>query len=108
MYKQDLQLAGEKLSELGMVQPETVSYNELAGQLTNFISDLINHDFHRLIGLLYTLDVPEDELRMKLKEEQGENAAQSIAILIVERQLKKIQDRKNFTRNNNISEEDRW
>lgn len=65
-----------------------------------FIIEKINYwilnDFDHLMYILYRIDVHEDKVRRLLKEHQGENAAEIIADLIIERQKQKIESRKIF------------
>ena len=59
------------------------------------INHLITHDFHKLVALLYRIDVNEKRLKQLLQERSGANTGEMIAQLIVERQLQKIKTRQN-------------
>lgn len=77
--------------------------------LTAYIHDLINNDFHRLVFILYRLDINEKRLTEILADKQSPDAGQVIANLIIERQLQKMELRKQFKEDaSNIPEEDRW
>lgn len=88
--------------------PVTASLDELKEKLAVHINDLINHDFQKLVFLLYRIDVDENKMRRLLEQREGENAAGLIANLIIERQLQKIESRKKSSGTENISDEEKW
>lgn len=75
---------------------EDISKNELQQKFTVFINKLIVNDFQRLITILYRVDVDELKLKRLLKENAGNNAGEIIANLIIEREIQKIETRKQF------------
>ncbi|HEY8688437.1 MAG TPA: hypothetical protein VIM07_04320 [Chitinophagaceae bacterium] len=75
---------------------ENISSNELQQKLTIFINDLILNDFQKLISILYKVDVDEKKLKRILKENIGTDAAEIIATLVIERELQKIETRRQF------------
>lgn len=78
-------------------------------KLADYINHLINHDFNRLISLLYRMDVNEKKLREILSGNQGANAGMVIAHLMIERQAEKIKSRKAFRqRDENTGDEEKW
>ena len=81
---------------------------ELKLKLTTHINDLLLHDFEKLISILYRIDVSENKLRNMLSVHHTEDAAKIIAALIIERQLQKIESRKNNSRNQHIPEDEKW
>ena len=77
--------------------------------LCSYIENLVNHNFERLISMLYGLDVNETQLRKVLKENSGTDAGKIIATLIIERQIQKIHSRKmNGREDEPIDEADKW
>ncbi|MCC6288484.1 MAG: hypothetical protein IT249_11415 [Chitinophagaceae bacterium] len=72
------------------------------------VNDLIQHDFAQLTQLLYRVDINEARLKKLLNEAEEKDAAEIIAVLIIERQVQKWESRKAFKQNNNISEEEQW
>lgn len=58
------------------------------------VNHLITHDFHKLVALLYRIDVNEKKLKQLLQERSGSDTGEMIAQLIVERQLQKIKTRR--------------
>ena len=53
--------------------------------LIAFINDCIQHDFNKLVQLLYRIDVSEEKLKYILQLNPNEDAAKLIAAVIVER-----------------------
>jgi len=80
-------------NELALALPEKLSMTELEEQLTQHINHLINTDFEKLIYYLYRIDVNETKMKQLLEQQGGENAAQLIARLIIDRQLQKVKSR---------------
>jgi hypothetical protein len=90
-------------SELVVANPEWYQ------QLKAAVNDLINHDFDALLQLLYRVDVSESKLRTMLQQLHGNDAAEIITNLLVERHLQKIKSRReNLQRDETISDEERW
>ena len=95
--------------ELSLELSDKLSISELEQQLTNHINHLINTDFEKLVYYLYRIDVNETKMKQLLQQQGGENAAQLIAQLIIDRQLQKIKSRAEH-RSNKIDDEgaERW
>jgi hypothetical protein len=73
------------------------------------VNDLINHDFNKLIQLLYQLDVPEQKLKNIFSANTGEDAGTIITNLLVERQIQRIKSKKNNqSKPSDIPDEERW
>ncbi len=86
-----------------------VKDKKLFENLSAYINELINHDFERLVSLLYRLDVDEKKLKSLLAFQPGINSGDTIATLIIERQLQKIKSRQETRRDkNDWSEEEIW
>jgi len=94
--------------ELAIELPEKISLDELKKDLSIFINQLIQRDFHSLVALLYRIDISEPKLK-KLLDEMDENAGDIIAILIIERELEKLQSRREHNqKDGSVSEEEKW
>ena len=85
----------------------TKSIDELKIALARYINDLINHDFDKLLRLLYKVDVSEKILRANLRQ-QEKDAGVVIAEMVIDRQLQKIETRQQFKSNNDIRENEKW
>lgn len=77
-------------------------------QMAACIDEYIQHDFEKLVQLLYRLDVSEVKLKNILAAHPYEDAGKLIAALIIERQLEKIRSKEIYKQNDNIPEKDRW
>ena len=95
-------------NSLGLELKESISTDELKNLLSLHIHHLINNDFNKLVGILYRIDVSETKLRQLLENNPAEDAGIIIAELIIERQIQKINSRKENKSNNIIPEDDKW
>ena len=95
-------------TELDLSLPVNLSSENLILDLALLINELIVRDFQKLVFILYRIDVNENKLKRILKENNGENAANTIAELIVERQLQKIKSKKEFGTQANFNDEEKW
>lgn len=86
------------------------SFEEFRKFIIKKINDWILNDFEHLLFLLYRIDVHEDKVRKLLQEHKGENAAEIIADLIIDRQKQKIETRKlfKFEKPIDIDESELW
>lgn len=98
---------GEQLLKLNR-QLSVAEENELKEHLIVYINHLLLHDFNKLVGILYKVDVDEKKLKEFLQQQPQTDAAAIIAGLLIQRQEEKIQSRKNFTSENNIPDEEKW
>lgn len=89
--------------------PDKISYEKLKETIAAYIHSLIEKDFHRLISLLYRLDINETKLRLLLHNNSEVNAGSIIAEMIIERQVQKIKSRREFKqRDNTINDDEKW
>ncbi|MCX6318177.1 MAG: hypothetical protein NTW29_12860 [Bacteroidetes bacterium] len=93
---------------LGIALQYTANLNELQEKLTVHVNHLINTDFDKLVYYLYRIDVNEQKMRSLLSQTAGENAASSIATLIIERQLQKIETRNQHKADPSIPDDEKW
>jgi hypothetical protein len=92
-----------------LVDEQIVLSPEWYGQLKATVDELIVHDFPRLVQILYQLDVPEQKLKVMLQQHPAADAADIITKLMIERQIQKIEFRKQFAGNNQkYTDEERW
>lgn len=80
----------------------------LLRELESTINWMILHRFDALVQVLYRMDVDEKRLRGLLQHSGDTDAARIIAGLMIERQLQKLQTRRQFRQDNDIPEEDKW
>lgn len=93
-------------TQLGLeLRDNSRSYN----LLLDTVNEWLQHDFNRLVQVLYRMDVSENKLRKLLKDRPGEDAAGIIVNLMIERQLEKMESRRKFTPKNPPGDtEEKW
>lgn len=105
----DRELITEIFTNTGIQIDKGISMDELHFRLANHVNYLVQHDFQKLLTLLYRVDVNEDQLKKLMRQRPGEDAGRLIASLLIERQLQKIITRKkhhDFPQEDNS--EERW
>lgn len=86
-----------------------LSYAALHAALSEHLNQLIKNDFEKLVACLYRVDVDEKKLKALLRENPDKDAGNLIASLIIERQVQKIETRKQFSRDDDrANDEERW
>ena len=74
--------------------------------LIAYINDCIQHDFNKLVQLLYRIDVSEEKLKYILQLNPNEDAAKLIAAVIIERLAATKAARASFSKTNKIDQPD--
>lgn len=78
-------------------------------RLIDEIRHLLEHEFHKLVSILYRMDVSEGKLRGLLQEHPNEDAAEIIAALILERAAQRQETKKQYgTKDSENDTEERW
>jgi hypothetical protein len=72
--------------------------------LIAFINDCIQHDFNKLVQLLYRIDVSEEKLKYILQLNPNEDAAKLIAAVIIERLAATKAARASFSKTGKIDQ----
>jgi hypothetical protein len=72
--------------------------------LITYINDCIQHDFNKLVQLLYRIDVSEEKLKYILQLNPNEDAAKLIAAVIIERLAATKAARASFSRTGKIDQ----
>ena len=105
--KQD-EAINEVAAEMGIVLPEN-NFSLNRQLLADKINDLLKTGLQKLISILYRLDINETKLRKLLHDNPETDAGVLIADLIIERQVQKIESRRQFNqRDNDIDENEKW
>jgi hypothetical protein len=86
--------------------PDATELKWIREELRLLLSEMIQFRFNELVQLLYTIDINEQELKSKLT--RGQDAGEIIADLIIARQLKKNESRKNFPSTKGIPDNESW
>ncbi len=96
-------------TDLALQLEPRLSEAELIAALSQFVNELIQSDFDRLIRMLYRIDIQESTLKQLLKTHADKDAGHIIAVLIVERQKQKLKSRKQFMQSSDdIPLDERW
>ena len=74
-------------------------------KIISYLNELINHDFSKVVQLLYRIDVSEAKLKKVLHDHPNENAANFIADLIIERIAIAKKARASFAKGNTTNTE---
>lgn len=69
---------------------ESTPYQELFQQILPLVDDMLNDDYIKLMSLLYRIDIEEDFLNRRLKENAQADTDEVITDLIIKRELQKI------------------
>ncbi len=94
---------------LSIELPTNIDLEEMRKRLAVHINHLIQHDFQKLIFILYRIDVSEKKLKTLLQDNVGEDAGGLIASLLIERQLQKINTRREYrSRATDEGSEEKW
>lgn len=80
----------------------------LLQRLSAQVNHLIQADFHRLVSILYRLDISELKLKQTLEENTDKDAGELIATLVIERQLEKLKTRQAFSSRHDIPDDEKW
>lgn len=109
MKQEDITEIANQLNNYGLaLHRADYTSADLLSAVSCYINNLIASDFSKLIQLLYTLDISEQQLRSCLKDTTTTLAANIIAELIIQRQQQKIEMRKMFKASAEIPEDERW
>ena len=65
-------------------------YQELYKQILPLIDELLNDDYPKLMAMLYRIDLDEEFLNRKLKENSQADTDEVITDLILKRELQKV------------------
>lgn len=75
------------------------SEEELLVLLSQYVQELIDTDFAKLINTLYRIDVSEAKIKRALDLSKPKDANKIIAQLIIEREKQKIKTREDYNNN---------
>lgn len=95
----------KELIKLDMLPDER---NTRRKQLSEYLNDLLLHNFPQLVQLLYRVDVSEVLLKATLKQNPTKDAGELIADLLLQRQREKLAARNTHRFSTGASDEERW
>lgn len=75
------------------------AYNELFAQINEHVAFMLSQDYHRLVLLLYQIDLSEKEILKNELKYPNVDKHQLLSELIIQRELKKVLIRNYFKEN---------
>lgn len=73
------------------------NYEQLKKDLADYLNDLLDSDYNKLISILYRIDIAQEKAVAELaKNAENESPGETLARLIIERQLQKIETRRKY------------
>lgn len=83
-------------NSLELIKQES-EYAKLLNKLTKQISYMISNDFNSLLNALYRIDVDEQKLKFAISEANTNDVAETIAKMVIDRIIKKMEYRKKYS-----------
>ena len=96
MLGSDIQIAQKLIIKDLDIDDQGLTFStleKLKAWLAAEIRILIDHDFQKLLNMLYRIDVNEQKTKIAFT---SDDPANSLAVLIIERELKKVETRKKY------------
>ena len=88
---------------------EEKNYDSLIKELSEYLDHLIATDFNKLIGILYRIDISQAKATAALANHTfKESPGESLANLIIARELEKVETRKKYKNHVQNSENNRF
>ena len=80
-----------------LIPIEEQSYEALKEKLASYLNNLMVTDFNKLVAILYRIDIAQEKAMAELtKNAEKETAGETLARLIIERQLEKVITRRKY------------
>jgi len=95
-----------EMSSIDIQKYSITSKEQLKPVLSELIAYLIDHDFEKLLWILYRIDVDEEKAKKILSEHLPADAPAVLADLIITRQQKKEELKKQFEQKDQPSDDD--
>ncbi|WP_421764569.1 hypothetical protein [Ekhidna sp.] len=64
--------------------------------LTKQVNYLLDHDFNRLLNILYRIDIPENKVKALLQKSAQGEIARNLALAIIKRERQKVITRQQY------------
>ena len=80
---------------------------EQIDDLISCIDSLLANNFNKLVSILYRMDVNEEKIKQSIQAHPSE-PGKVIAALVIQRQIQKLDSRKQYFNEDDIPAEDRW
>lgn len=90
LIRKDFQDEG---GETGMLNEEAITHEQIREWLSGKISELMKSNFHKLLAILYRIDVHENNVKRVFDEYTPNEIPSMLAELMIQRQLQKVRTR---------------
>jgi hypothetical protein len=74
------------------------AYEELFDQIEPHINKLINNNQAKFMGILYRIDLSDEQIKKAVNENTSESFSEIITDLIIKRELQKVVIRKHYSK----------
>jgi len=91
-----------------IAEQDTLKKEQKVRVLKEYISHLLNHDFEKLVNILYRIDVEEKKLKTVLQGHPHQDAAAIIVQLMIDRQQQKFVFKNQSQTESDIPEDEKW
>lgn len=91
LVQKDFKLDGSSINEL-----PSPSFEEVLVYLEGAISHLLDHDFERLLQIMYRIDIDENRFKEVLQSEESKEIAAKLARMVLDRELEKVRTRAEY------------
>lgn len=82
--------------DLNLAKGDSESEAELLRHITDRVEYFLQHDRGLLLSYMYRLDIEERDIEKALQEQEDEPVAETLARLIWQRQLKRVETKKKY------------
>lgn len=82
--------------------------NQLEEEIGAYVASLLQNDMPALVQFLYKLDVDEHAIVHLFDTDLSASTSQKVSRLIIRRQLEKTRNRKYYSGNDEIENNERW
>lgn len=100
LLRETSRLISKDLFDNDEFHPDAPDYSSLKNILAVRITELLKTNLNELLRILYRIDIAEHKLKNAFKCMSEEEIADQIAILVIERQMQKVEFRRKYSNNN--------
>jgi hypothetical protein len=88
MFGMEIKFSGNKYN----------AYEELFNQIEPHINKLISSNHQKFMGILYRIDLSDEQIKKAVSENSSESFSEIITDLIIKRELQKVVIRKHYSK----------
>ena len=91
LVQKDFKLDNSSINEL-----PSPSFEEVLAYLEGAISHLLDHDFERLLQIMYRIDIDENRFKEVFQSEESKEIVAKLARMVLDRELEKVRTRAEY------------